>query len=82
MSTSQRAIWNDKPERLSGSWTLTKAGKIAECSTWSHQFGWELRLEVAGSMVRTQVARTAPEMLKAFDEWKQAMLGAGWTEPA
>lgn len=78
--SSHRAIWNDKPEQLAPAWTLTKDRKIAVCEVWSHAFGWEIKLGVAGSMIRTQVCRTATEMLETFDQWRAEMRKAGWID--
>lgn len=56
-TTPQREFWNGQPVQLETVWTLTKRGHVAQCALFSHQFGWELRLEV-GELFRTQVCRS------------------------
>lgn len=80
MIHTQRSIWNDKPEQLTPSWRLTKDRKVAVCEVWSHRFGWEVKLGIAGSMIRTHVCRTATEMMTTFDQWKTEMRNAGWRD--
>jgi hypothetical protein len=50
----------------------------ARCALWSHQFGWELRLTVNKSLVRSQVSRVCAEVLTAAEEWQRAMREEGW----
>ena len=45
------------PVALGIAWTLKKRDHVAQCVLFSHQFGWELRLEV-GELFRTQVCRS------------------------
>ena len=48
---------------------------------YTHQFGWELRLEV-GQLFRTQVCRSDREIEDVSVAWKEAMIEKGWsTEP-
>jgi hypothetical protein len=46
-----------------------------------HQFGWELRLTVNGSLIRSQISRVYSEVLDAADEWQRAMREEGWQLP-
>ena len=73
-----RPFWNGQPEELREIFKLTKADRVARCALWSHEFGWELRLTLAGSLIRSQVAREFPEILAAFDQWKTTMVNDGW----
>ena len=50
----------------------------AVCSLVTHQFGWELRLEVAGSLQRSQVCRTQDDVLEVSDQWRGALVEKGW----
>lgn len=52
-----RDNWNCRPVQLETVWTLTKRAHVAQCLLFSHQFGWELRLEVGG-LFQTQVCRS------------------------
>lgn len=44
----------------------------------THPLGWELRLEVAGSLHRSQVCRSQDEALDTSEQWKTAMIEKGW----
>jgi len=46
---------------------------------FSHQFGWELRLEV-GELFRTQVCRSSDEVVTTAENWKAAMIEKSWSE--
>ena len=50
----------------------------AACRVVAHALGWELRLEVAGSLQRSHVCRTRDEVLETSDQWKAAMIDKGW----
>ena len=62
---------------LGVAWTLKKRDHVAQCVLFSHQFGWELRLEV-GALFRTQVCRSSEEILNTQESWKAAMIEKGW----
>ena len=55
-TTPLREVWDGYP-RLGIAWTLKKRDHVAQCVLFSHEFGWELRLEV-GELFRTQVCRS------------------------
>jgi hypothetical protein len=84
MHVLQREFWNGPPERLPDVFTLSKrkgnATLKAVCQTWSHPFGWELRLEIDGhGLQMSSVVRSADEMRATADTWKGAMLEKGWS---
>src|SRR4051812_13684404 len=58
MLVLQRPAWDGEPVRLSIVWTLTKEGRAIQCVLYSHQFGWELRMSSANTLVRSQVCRS------------------------
>lgn len=70
MSVRQREFWHDgPPEELQVMFEMTKAnGAAARCVLWSHQFGWELRLTVNGSLIRSQVCRAYADIAVASEE--------------
>jgi hypothetical protein len=77
---SQRTFWNGPPESLRELFTATNTrGSRARCVLWSHPFGWELRLDVNGSLIRLQVMRSLDDLTTTADEWKQAMTENDWT---
>jgi hypothetical protein len=72
-------FWNGPPEELRELFSLTNARDAhVRCAVWSHQFGWELRLTVSGSLIRTQVCRAFADVMGASDEWKASMQATGW----
>jgi hypothetical protein len=50
----------------------------AACRVVTHPLGWELRLEIAGSVQRSQVCRSQDEVLETSDQWKLAMIENTW----
>ena len=51
----------------------------AACRLVTHPLGWELRLEIAGSLQRSQVCRSQDEVLDISEQWKAAMIERGWS---
>jgi hypothetical protein len=76
-TTLLRDVWNGCPEDLGERWTLRKRTHVAVCRLWSHEFGWELRLEV-GELFRTHVCRSTHEIFDIQEAWKAAMIEKGW----
>ena len=68
-TTPLREVWNGHPVALGIAWTLKKRDHVAQCVLFSHEFGWELRLEV-GELFRTQVCRSTEEILDTQEPWK------------
>jgi hypothetical protein len=79
----QRPDWRGDPFDVGDLFRLhkDKSGRQLEaaCRLVTHQLGWELRLEIAGSLQRSQVCRTQDEVLDTSDEWKAAMIEKGWS---
>jgi hypothetical protein len=81
MQVRQRPFWNGKPEEIREVFSLSKGDRrTARFALWSHEFGWELRLTLNGSLIRSQVAREFADILTAIDEWKAAMGKDGWSD--
>ena len=78
--TPQREFWNEHPVLLETLWTLSKRGKIACLRIYSHQLGWEVRVE-SGDLLLTQVCKSDREIEDVSAAWKAAMIEKGWTEP-
>jgi len=81
MTTIRREFWNGAPEELHELFTLKRSstGATARCALWSNPLGFELRLDVNGSMIRTQVARSYEEIERARAEWHSALVEDGWS---
>ena len=51
----------------------------AVCEVWTHEMGWELRLQVDGQgLLMSSLTRSGAEMLTRVEEWHRAMLEKGW----
>lgn len=72
-----RATWNGVPKQLEVLWTVTKGSKTARLLLFTHQLGWELRVDGAGILL-TQVCRSEPEIESVAAGWKDAMIAKGW----
>lgn len=81
----QRADWHGEPHAIGNLFRLQKdkCGQQlkAACRLVTHQLGWELRLEIAGSLQRSEVCRSQDEVLDKSEQWKAAMIEKGWAEP-
>ena len=53
--------------------------KEATCRLQSHVFGWELILEINGSLYASQVCRNSEQVLTTSEQWKLAMIEKGWS---
>ena len=80
----KREFWNNaEPERLPDQWRMTKAKgdhtMTAVCEVWTHEMGWELRLQVDGQgLLMSSLTRSGAEMLTRVEESHRAMLEKGW----
>jgi hypothetical protein len=79
----QRLEWYGEPLKVTDLFRLHRAkcgGQIeAACRILTHQLGWELRLEISGSLQRSQVYRSQHEVLETSEAWKLAMIEKGWS---
>src|SRR6478735_1451138 len=70
----QRSDWDGEPKNLGDMFRLhkQKCGQQLEaaCRLVTHALGWELRLEVAGSLQMSQVCRVRDEVLDTSERWK------------
>jgi hypothetical protein len=59
-SVLQRFAWDGQPREVAVWWTLRRGNgpQRAICRMFTHAFGHELRLEVKGQLVESQVCRT------------------------
>jgi hypothetical protein len=48
---------------------------------FTHVFGHELRLEVRGQLVESQVCRSDEEILNYQEWWRAALEAKGWKKP-
>ena len=62
---------------LGNAWTMTKGKRTATCELFSHQFGWDLRLNV-GELLRRQVCRSGDEVPTRQEEWRVALEQRGY----
>jgi hypothetical protein len=76
-TTPQRESWNEQPAELETVWTLAKRDRVARLVLYTHQLGWELRIE-SGDLLMTQVCRSDREIEDVSAAWRAAMLEKGW----
>jgi hypothetical protein len=80
--TLQGERWDGRPTYLGDLFRVSKArGEkplTAVCTLWTHQIGWEVRLEVNGDLQRSEVFRSRDDVLTAGEIWKAAMSEKGW----
>ena len=81
-ATLQREPWNSQPTHLGDLFRVSKMRgdkKLeAACRLWTHQLGWEVRLEINGDLQRSEVFRSNDDVLMAGERWNAAMLEKGW----
>jgi hypothetical protein len=61
-------------------WTLRRQATpgAAVCRMFTHVFGHELRLEVRGQLVESQVCRTDEEIPSCQEQWRAGLEAKGW----
>jgi hypothetical protein len=81
MQVLQRPDWHGSPVHLGELFMVRKNNVEARCVLRSHQFGWELCLQVGlnRDFLQTKVCRTQEEVLSTGEEWKAAMIEKGWS---
>ena len=77
-ATLRRDDWHGQPIKLADTIRMTHGEHAATCELWSHQSGWELRLDVGGEIRRRQVCRTQDEVFDCTQAWRHALLEKGW----
>jgi hypothetical protein len=84
MGVLQRANWCGEPVHLGELFVLRKRSGEARCVVRTHQFGWELRLQVgaAAELLLSCVCRTQPEAFTIGEQWRTGMIEKGWREGA
>jgi hypothetical protein len=63
MATLRRENWPGHPVDLGEAFRVRKGEHEAVCWLRSHEFGWELVLNVDGALQRSQVCRSQDEFL-------------------
>jgi hypothetical protein len=81
--TLQRALWHGQPSELGTLFRVSKTRGDAKfhavCVLWTHQLGFEVRLEVNGDLQRSEVLRSQDDVFTASDQWHAAMRDKGWS---
>jgi hypothetical protein len=82
MGVVRRTVWNGEPPDLHELLAVSRVnGTRARCALWSHEFGWELKLDVDGTLVRSHVTRDPNQKIDTTaNEWRAAMVEKGWVE--
>ena len=69
-ATLQREHWNGQPTYL--------GDLAAACKLWTHNLGWEVRLEINCDLQQSEVFRSQDDVLAAGETRKCAMMAKGW----
>jgi hypothetical protein len=79
--TIQRARYDGVAREQAVWWTLRHAATKGEarCRMFTHVFGHELRLEVGGRVIDSQVCRGDEEIISCQEQWRDALEAKGWT---
>ena len=82
MQTIRREHWPGYSVDLGEGFRVHKDrnGRHLEAICWlrTHELGWELVLNVNGSLQRSQVCRSRDEILDLTESWQAALLGREW----
>jgi len=80
MDVPHRPDWHGSPVHLGELFMVRKNQVEARCVLRSHQFGWELCLQVGlnRDFLQTKVCRTQDEVLTTGEQWRAAMIDKGW----
>ncbi len=79
MQVLPRPHWYGETTDLGERFRFSKNNWTVVCRLFSHQFGWELRLDVNGALQRSQACRSEDEVFRTFEAWKAALVEKGWT---
>jgi hypothetical protein len=77
-----RYAWEGTPRDLGVMWSLHKGERRMHCRLSNHPVGWELRLDVDGELVRSQVCRAEGDVFDLSDEWRTVAVAASWVHLA
>ena len=80
METLRREFWDGRPVDLGEGFRVRKREHEAVCWLRTNELGWELVVNVDGTLQRSQVCRTQDEILDLTDSWKAALLARGWIQ--
>lgn len=70
--------WDGFPREVAVLWTLRRYGRDAVCRLFTHVFGHELRIEVAGLLLSSVVCRSDDDISDYQDGWRNALEHSGW----
>jgi hypothetical protein len=68
------------PKSLGHMWTATKDAVDLTCVLFTHQEGWELRLEGFEGIARSTVCATADDVLTTAEAWRTEAEAKGWRD--
>ena len=81
-TTLRRDSWDGRPVDLGEGFRVHKdrnaGGHRAVCWLRTHGLGFELVLNVNGNLQRSQVCRSADEVLALTEQWKNTLVQRGW----
>jgi hypothetical protein len=78
----RRETWPGYSVDLGEGFRVRKGPHEAVCWLRTHELGWELVLNVNGSLQRSEVCRSRDAVLDLTESWKVALVGHGWRDAA
>jgi hypothetical protein len=76
-SPPQREFWNGQPVALETLWRLSKRDRVAQLVLYTHQLGWELRVE-SGDLLLTSVCKSDRDIRDVSAAWRKVMIAKRW----
>jgi len=78
MHRTGQSRWDGTTQQVAVLWTLRKYKREAVCRLFTHVFGHELRIEVAGLLLSSVVCRSDQDVEDYQDSWRSALEESGW----
>jgi hypothetical protein len=82
MVAPSSADWDGQARKVGDLFRVhsTRCGRQMEaiCGAWSHRSGWEVRLEIGGSVQRSQICGSRDELLEIGERWQLSLIEKGW----
>lgn len=77
MRVLQRLNRSAEPATLGELFALNRNDANARCVLRTHEFGWELRLQV-GELLLSHICRSQDEVRMTGQQWKTGLVENGW----
>lgn len=69
----RRYDWDGVPIALDDLFAVRKGRRSVVCRLVTHPLGWELRLDLEGDLIRSQVCKIDRDVFDGADDWKRQL---------